>query len=265
MYDYSKEELVKVFKKIGLKRNDVVLCHSNVIELGFPKGKISKKNIFQTIFNAFFDVIKNTGTLIVPSYTYSFTKKEIFDPEKSKNICGLFSEELQKKKNVSRYLDPNQSFLVYGKNKNFFCKNPSNNSYDENSMWARLIKKNAKICNLNLNAGSTFIHYVERKIGVNYRFDKTFKGKIKYGKSQKNLKSTLFVRKMNKKSLAQFEVFTQLALINNYYKKTNLGKGFIGQISCKNVFKLIKSEIKKSKYFLTIKDARYERLKKIKN
>ena len=36
-----------------------------------------------------------------------------------------------------------------------------------------LLKK-GKICNINLDSGSTFIHYFERKLKVNYRYDKTF-------------------------------------------------------------------------------------------
>ena len=258
MYDYSKQDLVKALKKIGLKKNDVVLCHSNIIGLGFPKGKISKKNIFKTVFDAYLEVIKYSGTLIVPSFTYSFTKGEVYNPKKSKNVCGLFSEELQKKKDVSIYLDPNQSFLVFGKNKRFFCDNPSENSYDKNSMWARLIKKDAKICNINLNAGSTFIHYVERMLNVSYRFDKTFEGKIKLNKLITKQKQTLFVRKLNKKTLPQFDIFSSISKKQNFFKTHKVGKGFVGMISCKNTFNVIKKEIKKNPNFLTINDPRFK-------
>ena len=263
MYDYSKKDLVIALKKVGLKKNDIIICHSNVSRFGLPKGGLTKKNIYRTIFKAFFEVISSTGTLIIPTFTYSFSKGEIYDPLKSKNICGLFSEEFQKQKNIKRYLDPNQSFLVYGKYKKFFCSKPSLNSYDDNSMWARLLKKNSKICNLNLNAGSTFIHYVEKKIGVSYRFDKTFTGIIKDGNKNKKSKSTLFVGKRNRKqNLAQFEIFTNIAKKKNFYKTSKVGKGFVGLISCKKTFNLIAEEIKKNPFFLTESDKRYKSLKK---
>lgn len=259
MHDYSKKDLVNAFKKIGLKKNDTVICHSNVFKFGLPKGGLTKKNIYKTIFKAFLEVISPSGTLIIPTFTYSFSRGETYYPLKSKNVCGLFSEQFQNQKNIKNYLNPNQSFSVYGKQKNFFCLNPSLNSYDENSMWARLLKKNSKICNLNLNAGSTFIHYCERKIGINYRFDKTFKGLIKDRNINKKYISTLFVRKLNnKKNLPQFEIFTNIAKKKNFYKISKVGRGFVGLISCKDTYNLIKNEIKKNPFFLTERDKRYK-------
>ena len=89
MHDYSKKDLVRALKKIGLKKNNTVICHSNVAKFGLPRGGLTKKNIFKTIFNAFLEVISTSGTLIIPTFTYSFSKREIYDPSKSKNICDI--------------------------------------------------------------------------------------------------------------------------------------------------------------------------------
>ena len=89
MHDYSKKDLVNAFKKIGLKKNDTVICHSNVFKFGLPKGGLTKKNIYKTIFKAFLEVISPSGTLIIPTFTYSFSRGETYYPLKSKNVCGL--------------------------------------------------------------------------------------------------------------------------------------------------------------------------------
>ena len=50
--------------------------------------------------------------------------------------------------------------MAIGK-KNKGCKNISNNSFDENSVFSRLLKLNVKFLNFNFN-GYTFIHYIEK-------------------------------------------------------------------------------------------------------
>ena len=39
-----------------------------------------------------------------------------------------------------------------------------------------IFPNNKVFCNLNFDAGSTFVHYVERSLKVPYRFDKSFSG-----------------------------------------------------------------------------------------
>ena len=38
------------------------------------------------------------GTIIIPTFSYSFTKKETFDPTNTKSEVGIFSEIFRKKK-----------------------------------------------------------------------------------------------------------------------------------------------------------------------
>jgi len=249
-YDYNQKNIVQALKKIGIKKNDVIFCHSDISLLGIPDCNISDKKFFNFFLKSFFKVLGKGGTVIIPTFTYSFTNKKIYDPLFSKTICGFLSASAQKHILGKLYLDPNLSCVIFGKMKNFFSQNPSKNSYDEKSLFARFFETNGKICNINLDAGSTFLHYLERKLNVIYRFDKTFFGKIKINNIYKKTFSTIFVKNKNNKKETSFKKFTLLAKNNNFYKKISLGKGFIGAISAYDCYSLLQKQLTKNSSFL---------------
>ena len=137
-------------------------------------------------------IIGNDGTLINPTYTYTiskirhgvnFKKKENFSLQ-SETQLGFFSNYIVKKKIGLRSEDPFFSCIAIGKKNKEIVKNISTNSFDENSVFSRLLKLNVKFLNFNFN-GYTFIHYIERKLKVKYRFDKEFTGFIQKNKKSK--------------------------------------------------------------------------------
>ena len=66
---------------------------------------------------------------------------------------------MYEKHDVKVYADPNLSIAIIGKNKKYLSKNPTTNSYSKNSFFDRFFKIKGKICNLNQDITSTFIHY----------------------------------------------------------------------------------------------------------
>lgn len=101
-YHYSKEDLIEALISVGLKKKDIVFVHNNVGFLGMPKGGSNVQNVFSTILDAFFSVIGASGTLIVPTFTYSFPHGKVFDPDLTPSDCGVFTEMLRKHPNAYR-------------------------------------------------------------------------------------------------------------------------------------------------------------------
>ena len=58
-----------------------------------PENKI---NYLMKILTEYF----KKGTIIIPTFSYSFTKKEAFDPTNTKSEVGIFSEIFRKKKKM---------------------------------------------------------------------------------------------------------------------------------------------------------------------
>jgi aminoglycoside 3-N-acetyltransferase len=251
-FDYTENDIVRSLKKVGVKKNDIILCHSDVQKFGVPKCGLNKTKIVKMFFRSFFKILGDNGTLVFPTFTYSFCHNEIYNPKKNCSLCGFISNNIKVIKKFKIYPDPNLSFVIYGKHKNYLSTLVDKNSYGKNSLFAKFFDLKGKICNLNLNAGSTFLHFLERKLNVNYRFDKKFKGKIiKNGKAIKD-KFTIFSLYKNIKKESNFEKFTQYAIKKNYYKQSNLGRGKIGLINSVNCYKILEEKIKNDKNFLLI-------------
>ena len=250
-FDYNKKDIVKCLKKIGVKKKDTIFCHSDILKFGIPSCGLQRKKIAQLFYESFFEVIGKEGTLILPTFSYSFCKKEVYKPNISSSICGLLSEELRKnKKNFLLYPDPNLSCIIFGRYKKYLAKFENKNSYGSNSLFHKFYSLNGKVCNLNLDAGSTFLHFLERKLNTTYRFEKKFFGKIKYKSNIIKDYAIIYVVYKKIKKKVSFYKFTKFAKRRGYFKQSNLGRGNIGLIDSKDCFMILKKKLLENQSFV---------------
>lgn len=250
-YHYNYQDLKDAFLAIGLKRGDLVFSHSNIGYFGIPEGEKSVDNAFNIILSALFDVIGTKGTLVVPTFTYSFSQGKIFDYDNTPSDCGIFTEKIRNLPQSYRSEDPNVSVSAIGHLAKEVTENIPENTYEENNFFDRFYQKKGVICNLNFDAGSTFIHYVERRLSVPYRFDKSFTGIFVKNGVRQNRQSTIWVRHLCNGTSAKFEPFDQLARQKILYKTAQVGRGFVGLITAENTFNLIKNTLPSRPWFLT--------------
>jgi aminoglycoside 3-N-acetyltransferase len=250
-YDYTYENIVECLKNVGLIKNDNIFIHSNLGFFGKLKNSTNSVDYYNNFKNAIFEVIGKNGTLIVPTFTYSFFNKEKFDLLISSSKCGIFSEMLRLDSQSLRSMDPNFSISAIGENAEFFTKNETKHSFGPNSFWEKFLRINGKICNFNFDSGSTFFHYVEKILNVPYRYDKYFSGKIIKEKNMIEETWSHFVFDHEKKNhFPNFEKFSTRAKTLELIKISNLGKGQITCISSKDIFSLIQNELKTNPAFL---------------
>ena len=246
------------FGKVGLKTGQVVFCHSNIGYFGFPEGGNSVNNACRLVHDAFMDVLGDEGTLIVPTFSYSFPKNLRFDVEKTAaEEMGVFSEWIRTHPDSKRTVDPILSVAAIGNKAEELTHKVSNECFGENSFWDRFYKADGIICNLNFDAGSTFVHYVEKSIGVPYRYDKMFPGVISQDGREWNTSYVYFCRDLsNPASETPFEIFDSLARKEGLIKTAKVGRGSIVSITAKDTYSLIKEKTRETPFFLT----RYEQV-----
>lgn len=250
-YHYTYQHLKEAFIAVGLKKGDLIFSHSNIGYFGIPEGKKSVDNAFNTILNALFDVIGETGTLVVPTFTYSFSQAKIFDYDQTPSDCGIFTEKIRNLPESYRSEDPNVSVTAIGHLAKEITENIPENAYGKNSFFDRFYQRKGIICNLNFDAGSTFIHYVERHLNVPYRFDKKFTGIFIKNGIKEERKSTIWVRYLTKGTSSKFEAFDQLAKQENLYKTAQVGRGFVGAVAAEDTLNLIQNTLPLRPWFLT--------------
>lgn len=250
-YDYAKKDIVNALIGVGLVKGDNIFIHSNLGFFGRPQGIDKKGELCSMFKNAIFEVIGIEGTIVVPTFSYSFCNGEIFDKLNTESVCGIFSEYIRQEPEAIRSDDANFSITAIGKNSNYFTIESPQYSFGKNSFWERFLNVNGKICNFNFDSGSTFIHYVEKVLTVPYRYDKLFKG-ISVVSGKRLEKSFYhFVYDLSKHNdEPDFVKFDKKAKELGLSRVSNLGRGQITCVTARDAFNLIKIEIREHPDFL---------------
>ncbi|MGE5473223.1 MAG: AAC(3) family N-acetyltransferase [Ignavibacteriales bacterium] len=250
--NYSESDIIDALKNIGVEKGDNIFVHSNIGFFGKLKGAKDEKDYYKAFKEAIFEVIGDEGSLIVPTFSYSYCWGKIFDKENTPGICGFLSEMARKDANAIRSEDGNFSVAAIGKNAEYFTKDAPDYSFGKGTFWEKFFEMNGKFCNFNFDAASTFIHYIERELKVPYRYDKPFHGKSIINGKEVERVFYHFVYDTDKPDTGpEFSRFDRRAKSKGLAKAANLGKGQIVTITAQDSMQLIKEEIDKNPGFLT--------------
>lgn len=250
--DYSKEDLVAAFREAGLKTGQTVFSHSNIGFFGIPAEGNSRQIADRTVQEAFLEVLGDAGTLVVPTFSYSFCKGEVFDPDATPSTCGAWSEYIRTRPDAHRSLEPIFSVAAIGRLAEQLTTDVSSECFGSGSFWERFLKEDGIICNLNVWVISTFIHYVEKQLGVPYRYDKIFPGSFCVKGVTHQGSAVFFCQdSSNSDTRAATEIFDDLALARKMAVKIPVGRGHITAISSRDVETLITETLVTSPFFLT--------------
>lgn len=250
--DYDKAAIDACLAGLPLEAGDVVFSHSNIGFFGRLEGARIGAEICATLAEGILKRIGPNGTLVVPTFTYSFSGGEVFDVENSASKMGGFAEWVRRQSEARRSADPFYSVAALGARADEMIKNAPENSFGPGSFFDRFTSAGGKILNMNFDAGSTLIHYAERELRVPYRFDKSFRGTIREKGVERQAKATIWVRYLSDDALiAAFEPFAYMARERGLFVTRPLGRGEIGVISARDTFELIRITLPSRPWFLT--------------
>ena len=211
---FYDEDLITCLDNCGLKRGDTVCVHSELFGFGTPL--LTRAEFLSAILKCFWQVLGEKGTLLMPTFTYSFCKNLAFDKANSKSTMGVLSEFFRKQNGVFRTNEPIFSFGVAGFKQEAFSKDYAS-CFGKGCVYDTLTKENGKIMLFGTqDLGYTFTHFVEEEAKVSYRYYKDFSGLLINEKGEKFTKSIrYFVRNLNKNSVLS------IAKQRNLLKSTN--------------------------------------------
>ena len=156
MFDYRIPDIKAALEQIGIQAGDDIFIHSNIGFFGRMNECKKREILCKAFLDTILTVISESGTLVVPTFSYSFCHGEIFSPIETPTGCGLLSQYVIQQKNAVRSLDPNFSVASIGMRAVHYTKNPTNESFGKGSFFDRFIQNNGKIICMNFDAGSTF-------------------------------------------------------------------------------------------------------------
>lgn len=248
---YSQADLATAFQTAGLSRGDVVLSYTNVGLLGIPAEGNDRGTADRVLLQAFQQVVGEEGTVCVPTYTYSFAKREPFDPDNTPSALKGWSEYVRTRPGACRTRDPIFSVAALGARARELTEAVPFDSFARDSFWDRFIQADGWVMNVNLWAIAGLAHYVERRCGVKYRYDKLFVGDfIEHGVTRRIGSIFTVQDQTNKETVLNLSLFEELAYRSSLARKFSVGRGFITAMRARDMERMIREMLADRPYFL---------------
>lgn len=172
----TKKGFIEALIQTGISKGDTIMVHSNIASFGTTEN-FSRKDVLNIFYEAFMEVLGESGTLCTPAYFYEYARFGIpFDITLSpvSKELGVFSRFINSLSNRRRSPNPLTSVCAIGRNADYICEFVNRHSYGENSAFDRLYKLNAKFMALGINGAFTIKHLAEYKAGVPYLYNKIY-------------------------------------------------------------------------------------------
>jgi aminoglycoside 3-N-acetyltransferase len=230
---------------IGVRPGSVVLVHPDAIvaaqfsAMPAITPAMPNEHRLDLLIDAIESAVGSDGTLVMPAFSYSFTKGEPFDICNTPSAVGMVTERFRKRPTVRRTSDPIFSFACKGPRAQELCAIPIKECFGAESPFAVLHRLNADIIDLgcSLSRGGTFVHYVETAHGVDYRYEKVFSGKVISPNGETGECSVVYnVRDLTRRSEGDLRRLQQRLADDGKSRSVQLGRSRITAMTASDLF-----------------------------
>lgn len=169
---------------LNIPKNELILLHVRLKNLMPRDAQHSDLQTidYSTLSRAIVDItdeLYQPRGILVPTFTYSFTNTAIFDRRSTVSEAGRFGEEVRTQHPIfQRLLEPVFSMVDCHKalmGTGFRL----NSAFGEGSLWSILSEIGFVSVNINVpGLFGTYLHFLENKHKVPYRYSKWFSGRI---------------------------------------------------------------------------------------
>jgi len=251
----TSSDATNALRLAGLRRGMTVFSHSNIAFFGRIENTSCMDDLVRFMLDCYLDVLGPDGTLVLPVFTYSFGSDKddkVFDLQTTLSKTSAMGNWLVTSGAGCRSADPMLSVVAMGSRARELTADIDLTCFGPQSIWARLWDEDAMICNLNLDSGSTYLHWVERELGVSYRTDIPMSGTvIDNGRSQE-MHVTYTGRDLRDPGAsASFESYHRACMAQGISKVTSLGRGQIVSQSARDAKSFLEVLLKTHPYLLT--------------
>lgn len=179
-------ELENIIYSLGVESGDCIMLGIDMSKLPLPsyKAELNREAFRERedkwcrfVLDVLKKILGQTGTLLVPSYSYSCTKPgSIFSTETTKSEVGPFTEYFRQQPGIIRSLHPIFSVAGTGYLASKILDNISRSAFGQSSPFSRFNEFKVKFLSLGVEIRNsvTYIHHLEQCSGCPHRFSKSF-------------------------------------------------------------------------------------------
>lgn len=247
-------EIVKALRESGIQEGDTLFVHSRLFSIGLLGDVPGPSEIPGAYLRAFREVLGESGTIVVPTYTTSFGRHgKPFIFEESPSEMGLFSETVRTSPSAQRSLHPIYSVAALGARAGELTKDhpPWNVGFD--TIWDRIYQRGGKVVGVGLPLRQclSFIHHVEYLACVPYLYHKLLEGEVIVG-GQPRVKERfiMVVRYLD------FDVMWDLSRLEKDLQslglllRASLGSSWVSVVCMRDVFDVCMKKLRRDPYYL---------------
>jgi aminoglycoside 3-N-acetyltransferase len=184
---------------LSVAEDDVLFVHSGLRDSLRVAGGTAREKM-ATVLDGLRGAVPS-GTLMMPTFTYSFCREEPFDVQASPSTVGVLTEWFRRQPGVRRTPEPIFSVAVQGPIRpewepRLFAVGDKE-CFGAESIFAYLLEVDAKILLYGADFDTcTLVHYVEQAQQVPYRFMKPFSGTVRHDGIESRVTARYFVREL---------------------------------------------------------------------
>ena len=180
---YDEADLLAALRAGGIAEGDILFVHASLDALGPGASGEAPGGRPDMVLRALRAAVGTTGTLLVPTYTFSFCRRDPFDPDATATSGGPWSESadflehVRQQPGVVRSSDPIHSVTALGPEAHALLGDLPPTCFGVDSVQHRLRRRAGKICMIGVDVHeSTMVHHAEVMAQVPFRFRKLFTG-----------------------------------------------------------------------------------------
>lgn len=250
---YSRKDIIDGLRSVGVRLGDNLFVTSSLGMFGLLKGATNIDEVNEAFFSSLCESVGSEGSIIVPTYSYSFGKHTISSPVTFKVLSteseiGPFPEFFRKQKGVVRSNDPFMSVAIKGPLAKVL-DNLTPTSYGHDCIFERFLLQDVICLNLGLGPNwMAFIHYADYLARSPFRYDKLFSGKFENSvKVQQWLYS---VPLLSNEARANAHAVGAKAEQEKIWSFSELGRGRIYKAGYDQYFNFVMDELKHDNWAL---------------
>lgn len=252
-------DFLAALRALGVSSGDTLFVHSDVVVFGRLSVE-SKDALLLALIDVFKEAVGEEGTIVLPTFSYSYCKSKPFDIRNSPSTVGALTNFFRQQDGVSRSAHPLFSVAAWGKDKERILQT-GKDSFGPDSVFETLVNVNAKIVLFGVSFEScTFLHYVEQKHQVPYRFIKTFHGTFIDDVGHAHEDSvTYFVRPLDGTAENDMTLIEPYLREKKLVRETEVGNGTLSVIVAKELLDAGMHLLDTDPYFLVKKELQNEK------
>jgi aminopeptidase-like protein/aminoglycoside N3'-acetyltransferase len=252
---FEEAELIDGLRRVGIERGDTLYVQVSLDALGRPAGCETEAETWPVLLSALRKAVGREGTILVPTYTFSFCRQEDFDLATTPTEGGPWSQSagflefVRRQPGAVRSCDPIHSVAGLGPRADELLRDVPNTCFGPGSVHDRLLRLGGKVCTIGVGLEeATFRHFVEEAVGVPFRYKKLFTGRIREDGTLRKTGWVYNVRILADNGWPDGTRIATKARETGRSRLARVGAGEIVAVGCRDLYDLTAAELAEDRW-----------------